>query len=67
MSEPADAVWRFGHASVAGSAHLREGRPCQDVGCCALLGPADGPTVLIAGMFIQRYILKGLSSGAVKG
>ena len=48
MSEPDGAVWRFGHASVAGTAHLREGRGCQDVGCCAVVAPAGDPGVLVA-------------------
>jgi hypothetical protein len=48
VSLPDDRVWRCGHASVTGSAHLREGRGCQDVGCCALVAPAGEPGVLVA-------------------
>jgi hypothetical protein len=48
VSQPERAVWRFGHASVAGSAHLRDGRPCQDVGRCAVVAPGDDRGVLVA-------------------
>jgi Protein phosphatase 2C len=50
VSQPGDVVWRFGHASVAGTAHLRDGRGCQDVGCCALLAPDGDAGVLVAGV-----------------
>jgi hypothetical protein len=43
-------AWRFAWASVAGTAHLREGRPCQDVGRCTVVAPAsDAPALTACG------------------
>jgi hypothetical protein len=42
------AAWRFACASVAGAAHVRDGRPCQDAGLCALVPPADEAGALLA-------------------
>jgi hypothetical protein len=42
------AAWRFACASVAGAAHRRDGRPCQDAGLCTLVPPADQAGALLA-------------------
>jgi len=41
-------AWRFAGASVAGTAHLRDGRPCQDAGRCTLVAPSDEARALLA-------------------
>jgi hypothetical protein len=40
--------WRFAYASVAGSGHLRQGRPGQDAATCRLLDSAEGSELLVA-------------------
>jgi hypothetical protein len=39
--------WRFAHASVVGSSHVRRGTPCQDASACALVAQA-GAAPLVA-------------------
>jgi hypothetical protein len=48
LTPPPDGGWRFASASVAGSAHLRDGRPCQDAGRCAVVTPHGDGCALIA-------------------
>lgn len=40
-------AWRFAHASVLGSSHLKSGTPCQDASACELVSSA-GASALVA-------------------
>jgi hypothetical protein len=48
VTAPGAGAWRFACASVAGTTHLREERPCQDVGLCRLVAPAGDDGALLA-------------------
>jgi hypothetical protein len=41
-------MWRFASASVAGTAHLKAGLPCQDVSRAAVIGGPRGEELLLA-------------------
>jgi hypothetical protein len=40
--------WRFVHASVIGSSHVKAGLPCQDVHACRVIADVSGAPVLTA-------------------
>ena len=48
-SDPGQPVraWRFAHASVVGSSHVKNGTPCQDASACSLVEQA-GAACLVA-------------------
>ena len=43
---PPERAWRFAHASVVGSSHLRNGTPCQDASACEYVAEAGGAALV---------------------